>query len=107
MSKGRRRTVKSDPETIGALLDKILRSNTQYAQKARQYVLWDRWDEIAGEQIAKHARPLKMQDKTLIVAVKNSSWLQELTMMKPQLILNIRSALNHQLIRDIRFVLER
>lgn len=55
------------------------------------YRIWDRWREIAGDAIALHARPARWQKNTLIVRVENSSWLQELSFLKNNIVEKIRA----------------
>jgi len=43
------------------------------------YVLIKNWRQITGETIFKISAPVKIKDKTLIIAVKNNVWLQELS----------------------------
>jgi hypothetical protein len=50
------------------------------------YVLIKNWRQITGETIFKISAPVKIKDKTLIVAVKNNVWLQELSFFKTKLL---------------------
>lgn len=96
---------KSHPETIATLLTKILGGRPKYAAKARQYQLWDQWETVVGAHIALHAKPHQMQGTTLVVAVENSTWMQELTYMRPELLAKIHKTIAPKLIQEIRFVL--
>lgn len=46
--------------------------------------LWERtllaeWPQLVGEQVARRARPGRLQRKVLVVFVSNSAWLNELS----------------------------
>ncbi len=57
-------------------------------------VIWQRWEEIVGEAIAKVAWPWYFHDlDTLIVAVSESIWIQQLSFEAPLLLERINSYL--------------
>ncbi len=73
--------------------------------KARlnRYGIWDQWQRIVGPAIAAHARPSRWQGKVLVVRAAHPAWVQELTLLKPQLLAQIRASLPKATIDDIRF----
>lgn len=73
--------------------------------KARlnRYGIWDQWQRIVGPAIAAHARPSRWQGTALVVRVAHPVWVQELTLLKPQLLEQIRGKLPKATIDDIRF----
>jgi hypothetical protein len=58
--------------------------------------LWEIWDDVVGDPIAKNARPAWIKDRRLRVEVTNPIWLQELEFIKE----NIRERLNGRLGRE-------
>lgn len=103
MSKAR----KSHPTAVGDVLAEMFRSRPEYAAKARQYQIWGAWPQIVGESIARHATPIRMQETTLLVGVRDSVWLQELTMLRPQLLAKIHAVVDPALVTEIRLILAR
>jgi hypothetical protein len=63
------------------------------------------WPRIVGPQIAAHATPHEVRGKTLWVAVDSSTWLHELTLLKPLLLAKIAPHLGKADVRDVRFVI--
>ena len=59
-------------------------------------LLWEIWDDVVGDTIAKNARPTWIKDRRLRVEVTNPIWLQELEFVKE----NIRERLNGRLGRE-------
>jgi predicted nucleic acid-binding Zn ribbon protein len=59
-------------------------------------LIWEVWDDVVGETIAKNARPSWIKDGRLRVDVTNPIWLQELAFVKE----NIRGRLNERLGRE-------
>jgi hypothetical protein len=59
------------------------------------------WTEIVGEQIAAHTRPEQIRFKKLLVHVRHSVWLQQLTFLKPALLQKINGAAGTPLVADL------
>ena len=63
------------------------------------------WRELADQDTADHAQPLKIIAGVLWVEVENSGWMQDLQYRKVQLLKNINAFLQKSRIRDVRYVL--
>jgi hypothetical protein len=61
------------------------------------------WPEIAGENLAKVCEAQSLFEGVLFVRAKSSSWTNELTFIKPELLRKISNRIGAGLIRDIRF----
>ena len=70
--------------------------------QAEQLQIYSRWPEIVGVEVAKNSRPLKLRDRVLSVAVKNHTWMQQLTMLKPAMFAAIEKELGKGMVREIR-----
>ncbi len=64
------------------------------------------WGEIAGPEIAAHARPNIIRHRTLWIAVDDSAWLHHLQLLKPQLLKRINDLLQDRQLEDMRFVMQ-
>lgn len=72
-------------------------------EKVWQQALLNEWSQLVGEQVARRARPGKIQNKILTIFVTSSVWLNELTRYsKPQMLKNLQARFGTDLIRDIR-----
>ncbi len=98
---------KIEPIAIGDLLQSVLKSTPAVAKKVQQYQLWNRWAEAVGPQIATQAWPARMQGTTLVVAAKSPSWVQELSMLRNDLLRKVQMILDPTLVTDIRVELAR
>ncbi len=65
------------------------------------------WRAIAGEAVARHASAIKVEEKTLIVAVDSPAWMTQLLFLKEQILKKIAAQIGPGLIEDVRFVLKR
>jgi predicted nucleic acid-binding Zn ribbon protein len=84
---------KTPPETFGDVLSSFL-EHSGLAGRVEQAAVVPEWEQIVGAQIAAVTTPIMIsRDGTLFVAVRTSAWMQELSLMEPQLLqaLNART----------------
>ncbi len=99
MSRNERPKLKK-AEAVGGLLKKLL-GDKGYDERLPRYQAWLVWDKVVGEQIAKRARPLRIRDKILEVQVDHPVWMQQLQMLKPQILRKLHTELPNCDIEDI------
>lgn len=87
---------------ISQIINKVF-AKKGLKKKFTQYKAFEKWDEIVGKHIAQFSQPHSIQGNTLIVTVTSSAWMNELQMMKMELLEKISTATNSQLINNIRF----
>jgi predicted nucleic acid-binding Zn ribbon protein len=90
------------PEPLNAVLERVLGS-LNLGLKVKQYRIWDVWNSVVGEAIARQAQPQQIRAMVLWVTVSNSTWMQQLEFMKRQIIERINEHIGETVIRDIRF----
>ena len=72
-------------------------------KKLKQYEAVRIWKEVVGERIANVATPTKIINGTLIVKVEKSTWRNELSLLKREIISKLNAALKEEIVKDIRF----
>ncbi|MEW6062055.1 MAG: DUF721 domain-containing protein [Bacteroidota bacterium] len=87
---------------LGTVLDSLMKT-LGIEKNIEQYQIFNVWNSIVGEQIAKVAQPERIHNGVLIVAVSNAPWRTELTFRKKEILEKIHSTLNSTSITDIRF----
>ncbi len=87
-------------ERVGPLLQQLLGQPGLGAQLNRHQA-WLIWDQLVGEQIAEHARPLRLRKGVLEVQVDHPVWMQQLQMLKPQIMEKITAKIPDAGITDI------
>lgn len=88
------------PTEVGSILQAILGR----IDPENRIALWQKWDAVVGEPIASHARPSRLDDGVLVVAVTSHAWAQELQHLKGDLIKRLNAAFGATRVRDIFFV---
>lgn len=62
------------------------------------------WAEVAGETIARRTEVAGLKFHVATIKVSGAMWIQELNLMKPQILMRLREAMGNDAVRDIRFV---
>lgn len=89
------------PEPVDSVIEKVL-SGMDLLTQTRRYQIFYYWPKIMGD-ISDHAKPRRIDGDVLYVATSSSTWAQELTMMKRDIIKKIESTLGGKYINDIYF----
>ncbi|MEA3544603.1 MAG: DUF721 domain-containing protein [Thermodesulfobacteriota bacterium] len=77
-------------ERVGSLLKQLL-GQPGIGEQITRHQAWLVWDQLVGETIAARARPLKLRRGVLEIQVDHPVWMQQLQMMKPQILEKINA----------------
>ncbi|MEA3509002.1 MAG: DUF721 domain-containing protein [candidate division NC10 bacterium] len=61
------------------------------------------WPEVVGEEVARRSRPDRLRNGRLQVIVSDTVWLQQLAMLKPQILARLEAHLGAAVVREIFF----
>lgn len=90
-----------DPQGIENVLKKVLGNLGWNAGMNAGRVL-EEWDEIVGERLATHCRPVSLEDGVLVVSASSSAWASQLRMLTPQLITTIEEHVGSHVISELK-----
>jgi predicted nucleic acid-binding Zn ribbon protein len=77
---------KGKPQRVGETLAKFL-GTSGLAARVEQAGIIPEWPELVGKQISAVTEPHHIaRDGTLFVAVRTNAWMNELSLMEPQLL---------------------
>jgi len=96
------RRKKRFPEKVDSILERTL-SKLNLGIKVKQYQIWEVWDSVVGEHIARQAQPYQIRNMILWITVSSSTWMQQLEFMKQQIIDRLNERIGEKVIKDIRF----
>lgn len=103
MSKGEKRK----PASLGDVVSGFLKQSG-LDSRVEQATVIPEWASLVGIQIAAVTNPLFVTpDGTLFVAVKNNAWMNELSLMEPQLLASLNAKDGREKIKKLRFQLMR
>lgn len=87
-------------EKLAVTLDKIFAARG-LAGRLKEYRVYGQWERIVGKVIARHARPLSLRAKKLVVQVDSSAWMQQLSLLKPEIIEKANRSLGQNSVKSI------
>ncbi len=99
MTPRRRKAPEPIASTLGALIDR-LDSEGHFAIVR----LVSAWPEVVGETIARRTEVVGLKFHTAVVKVSGAMWIQELNLLKPQILERLRARIGEDAVRDLRFV---
>jgi predicted nucleic acid-binding Zn ribbon protein len=99
---GRKKRKPSDCEPIANIIGNVLQA-CQGGEGQNARVVWDFWDRVVGETLARNAQPVAFKQRILLVHVSGSVWLQELHFQKKELITRLNHAAGGRVVEDIQF----
>ncbi len=85
---------------VGSLLEELY-TQPGIGEQLNRHQAWLIWDKLVGEQIAARARPLRLRNDILEVQVDHPVWMQQLQMLKPQILKKLNEQLPNIGITDI------
>lgn len=85
---------------IGSLLKQVF-GQAGIEDQISRHQAWLIWDQLVGKQIAARARPQRLRRGVLEVRVDHPVWMQQLHLLKPQILRKINARLPTAGITDI------
>ena len=92
------------PVPVAQVLEHVLKAAGVHEQVLRASAV-DEWADKVGEAIAKVARPRMVTGSVLVVEVRSSAWLNELNMMRDEILRLLNRERAEAPIEGLRFVL--
>jgi len=87
-------------EKLSSTIEKILRDRG-WGTKLKEYRIYGIWERAVGKGIARHARPAGMRGKKLTVLVDSSAWMQQLSLLKPEIMGKVNQHLREDAVESI------
>lgn len=66
-----------------------------------EYRVFGLWEKAVGPVIARHAQPQAVRGKKLTLVVDSPAWMQQLSLLKPEIMEKVNSTLGKKTINDI------
>ena len=98
---------KKKPSVLGDVLAGVLR-DSGVAERVEQAGLIPEWPALVGPQIASVTEPMSITaDGTMFVQVTTNAWMNELSMMEPELLRALNAKPGRAPVKRIRWLLRR
>lgn len=90
-----------DPQLFGVMLERIMRQRGWEKPKAEATV-FGAWEKVVGPDIAKHSRPVKLDEEgVLTVEAESTAWATQLRMLAGNLIKSIAAEVGHNVVKRL------
>lgn len=86
-------------ESISGLIEDTLRRLGLGGAAAAIY-----WRQVVGEEVSRHAWPLRQKGRVLFVNTDSPAWSQELCLQKKEIIRQLEQKMGQGAIEDIKFI---
>jgi predicted nucleic acid-binding Zn ribbon protein len=98
---------KKRPASIADVLAEVLK-DTGIAARVEQAGILPEWSALVGEQISRVTEPMSITaDGTLFVAVTTNAWMNELSLLEPELLRALNVKPGRTPVKRIRWLLKR
>jgi len=76
------------------------------SEAAQQAIVFAAWKIIAGETLARHAVPVRLNKKKLVIAVSSDVWLKQIKDLSAQMIFKLNTSLGASFVNFIQFCID-
>ena len=98
---------KKKPEALGSIVANWL-GESGLAERVEQATIIPEWPRLVGAQIAKVTSPQSISaNGTLFVQVTTNAWMNELSLLEPELLRSVNAKQNRVPVKRIRWLLAR
>jgi len=94
------------PIRLSSVLEQAL-ARLNLHRRLDDYRVWQAWDDVVGATIARNAQPVRLDGTRLVIAVRTSSWLQELSLLQKELVGRLNERMGREVVRELFFVVGR
>jgi predicted nucleic acid-binding Zn ribbon protein len=89
-----------DPQPFGALLARLVKMRG-WQRPAAEATVFGAWERVVGVDIARHCRPVKLEDGVLTVEAESTAWATQLRLLSASLLQRIGRAVGHNVVTKL------
>jgi predicted nucleic acid-binding Zn ribbon protein len=90
-----------DPQPLGTLASRLV-ADRGWVDQVSSGVVFARWAQLVGADIAEHAQPVSLKDGELIVRASSTAWATQLRLLQRQLITRITAGVGPGVVNRLR-----
>jgi hypothetical protein len=87
-------------DKLSATLGKLLKARGLQS-RLYEYRIFGQWERSVGPMIARHAQPQAVRGNKLSLVVDSPAWMQQLSLLKPEIIAKLNNSIGRDMIKDI------
>ncbi|MEV0728634.1 DciA family protein [Polymorphospora sp. NPDC050346] len=89
-----------DPQLFGDVLARLVKARG-WQQPAAEATVFGAWERVVGPDVAKHSRPVKLEDGELTVEAESTAWATQLRLLAASLLRRIAAEVGHNVVRKL------
>ena len=97
---------KGNLEPLAQLLGNALHTSG-LGKRLQEYRAVEAWEEVVGTRVAEHSKATGIRDGTLFVDVTSSVWMQELQLLRGEIIERLNAHLERSFVKQVILSMER
>ena len=90
-----------DPQLLGSLTSRLVAARG-WTDQVSAGVVFARWAQLVGSDVAEHAQPVSLHEGELLVRASSTAWATQLRLLQRQLIARIAAAVGPGVVTRIR-----
>ena len=90
-----------DPQPLGRLASRLV-ADRGWADRVCAGVVFARWAQLVGADIAEHSEPVSLHDGELVVRASSTAWATQLRLLQRQLLARITAAVGAGVVTRLR-----
>jgi predicted nucleic acid-binding Zn ribbon protein len=89
-----------DPQPFGAVLERLMKARG-WQRPAAEATVFGRWEQVVGEDVAAHCRPIKLEDGELTVEAESTAWATQLRLLAGKLLKRIAGEVGNGVVKKL------
>jgi predicted nucleic acid-binding Zn ribbon protein len=90
-----------DPQPLGRLASRLV-TDRGWVDRVSTGVVFARWAQLVGAEVAEHSEPVSLKDGELIVRASSTAWATQLRLLQRQLIARITAGVGPGVVSRLR-----
>lgn len=90
-----------DPQLLGRLASRLV-SDRGWGDQVSAGVVFARWAQLVGADIAQHSQPVSLQEGELLVRASSTAWATQLRLLQRQLVARITAGVGPGVVTRLR-----
>jgi predicted nucleic acid-binding Zn ribbon protein len=86
-----------DPQLLSTVLARLMKSRG-WQRPAAEATVFAAWERVVGADVAKHSRPVKLENGELTVEAESTAWATQLRLLAGSLLQRIGAAVGHNVV---------
>jgi predicted nucleic acid-binding Zn ribbon protein len=103
MNEGRLRPKRDEPSPLAALIDAV-RARPGWSTRLEGARIHVSWIEIAGEQLARHAEPVRLAGGVLVIRAVSPAWAEQVRYLAGDLARQVNEVLGPGSVRQVTVI---